>query len=141
VPAGQLGEVEIGPAGRPVSRGKDGKAITNRFGLEEYFALQKELGNQTILVVNLRDALVKKRPLAEAARIAAGMVAYTNAEVGQRLPAGMVDWPAVRAKNGRLAVQRVKYFQLGNEAWLMAPPVLKEMGLNDEAGAAWLRRG
>ena len=129
------------PAGRPISFGKNPRfPMTNRFGFDECFALQRETGWQSILVVNLRDAFTRKKPLAEAAQLAAGLVAYTNAPVGAKLPAGMPDWPAVRAANGHPDPYHVRYFQLGNEAWLMVPPVLEELGLKDKPAqtAAWL---
>jgi len=105
--------------GRPLTAGRAGDSISNRFGVDEYFALQKQLGCETILVVNFLDALSRKKPLAEAARTAAGLVAYTNAPVGAKLPEGMPDWPGVRAKNGHAAPFGVRYFQIGNEWWLL----------------------
>jgi alpha-L-arabinofuranosidase len=102
---------------RPVTVGHKGDRVTNGFGFDEYFRLRNELGCETILVVNLLDALSRKRPLAEAAELAAGLVAYCNAPVGAMLPAGMPDWPAVRARNGHPAPYRVGYFQIGNEWW------------------------
>jgi alpha-N-arabinofuranosidase len=72
-------------------------------------------------VVNLRDGLAKEKPLAEAAWQAAGLVAYCNAEVGAKLPEGMPDWPALRARNGSKQPFGVKYFQIGNESWFYDP--------------------
>ena len=126
------------PAGRPESHGKNGTVITNRFGFDEYFAVQAELGCETILVLNLRDALMKKTPLKDAALVAAGLVAYANAPVGAKLPDGMPDWPAVRAKNGHPAPFKAKYFQIGNEAWLMAPKVMEDLKLNYDDASAWM---
>jgi alpha-L-arabinofuranosidase len=102
---------------RPVSTGHQGHKVTNRFGYDEYLRLAADLKWDSILVVNFLDALAKKKPLAEAARHAAGIVAYANAPVGAKLPDGMPDWPAVRAKNGHPAPYGVKIFQLGNEWW------------------------
>lgn len=103
---------------RPISYGVGGDPITNRFGIEEYFALRDTLGNETILVVNLLDAVSRKVPLREAALRAAGLVAYANAPLGANLPQGMPDWPAVRARNGHTKPHRAEYVQLGNETWL-----------------------
>ncbi len=103
---------------RPVSVGHMGGRVTNRFGLHEYFRLRDCLGCETLLVVNLLDALARRRPLEEAALLAAGLVAYANAPVGARLPDGMPDWPALRARNGHTAPFGARYFQLGNE-WFM----------------------
>ena len=105
-------------AERPVSTGNNGKTVTNRFGFDEYFALRDKLHCQTILVVNFLDAVAKKRPLEEAALNAAGLVAYANAPAGAQLPAGMPDWPAVRAKNGHPAPFGIEYIQIGNEVWI-----------------------
>ena len=63
---------------RPVTIGHTGKPITNRFGIDEYFALRDTLGCQTILVVNFLDALSRKVPLDSAAYAAAGLVAYVD---------------------------------------------------------------
>ncbi len=102
---------------RPVTTGHQGHPVTNRFGYDEYLRLAAELKWESILVVNFRDGLAKKKPLAEAAGHAAGLVAYANAALGAKLPEGMPDWPAVRAKNGHAAPYGVKIFQLGNEWW------------------------
>jgi alpha-N-arabinofuranosidase len=116
---------------RPVTIGHTGKPITNRFGLDEYFRLRDALGCQTILVVNWLDAVSKKRPLREAALLAAGLLAYTNAPVGAKLPEGMPDWPAVRAKNGHPAPYGVEFFQIGNESWGFRNRALKAAGIDD----------
>lgn len=100
--------------GRPTTRVGD-HAITNRFGYDEYFALREDLGCQTVLVLNLLDGLSKRRPLPQAALHAVGLVAYCAAPVGAALPAGMPDWPAVRAANGHPAPYPVEFVQLGNE--------------------------
>jgi len=108
---------------RPVSRGHQGHEVTNNFGYDEFLRLREDLKSEAIIVVNLRDALLKKKPLKEAAAHAAALVAYCNAPVGTKLPEGMLDWPAVRAKNGREKPYGVKHWQLGNETWFF----LKEL--------------
>lgn len=102
---------------RPVSTGHRGHKVTNNFGYDEFLQLCEDIDAEVILVVNFRDALLKKKPLKEAAMDAASLVAYCNAPVGAKLPDGMYDWPRIRAKNGRLKPYRVKYFQIGNETW------------------------
>jgi alpha-L-arabinofuranosidase len=102
---------------RPASIGHTGQSISNNFGIDEYFRLQAELKNQTILMVNFLDAVSKKVSLNDAALNAAGLIAYTNAPVGTQLPRGMPDWPAVRAKNGHPRPYKVEYLQIGNEWW------------------------
>jgi len=121
---------------RPVTLGHRGQPITNRFGLDEYFALRDELGCQTILVANFRDAVARKVPLAEAAMRAAGLVAYCNAPVGAKLPPGMDDWPALRARNGREKPFRAEFIQIGNEWWLFAEGAWQAAGLADVQQAA-----
>ncbi|MGF1448595.1 MAG: hypothetical protein ACFB20_04175 [Opitutales bacterium] len=110
---------------RPVSKGMRGDPITNNFGLDEYFRLRDRLGAETILVVNLHDALYKEKALEAAARHAAGLVAYCNAPAGAKLPEGMPDWPAIRAKNGHPEPFGVEYFQIGNETYFFWPPKAK----------------
>ena len=102
---------------RPVSVGHRGHRVTNRFGYDEFLRFREEVGAEAILVVNLREALLKRAPLAEHAAHVAGLVAYCNAPVGAKLPQGMPDWPAVRARNGRREPYGVKYWQIGNETW------------------------
>ncbi len=116
---------------RPVTIGRSGKPITNRFGYDEYFRLRDALGCETILVVNWLDAVSKKRPLREAALLAAGLVAYTNAPVGAKLPEGMPDWPAIRAKNGHPAPYGVEFFQIGNEWWGFKTRAMQAAGIED----------
>ena len=99
---------------RPVTT-TQADAITNRFGYDEYFALRDTLGCETIVVLNLMDAVMKRKPLPEAVRDAVGLLAYCNAPRGASLPPGMPDWPAVRARNGHPAPFGSEYVQIGNE--------------------------
>jgi len=85
-------------AQRPVSTGHKGHKVTNNFGYDEFLELCEHLGAEAMLVVNFRDALLKVKTLEEAAAHAASLVAYCNAPVGAKLPEGMYDWPALRAK-------------------------------------------
>lgn len=113
--------------GRPITTGHTGQVITNDFGLDEYFALRDDLSAQrrasgkdkveTLLVANFLDAVAGKVPLNEAAQNAAGLVAYVNAPIGAVLPSGMVNWPAIRAKNGHPDPFGADYLQIGNELW------------------------
>ena len=102
---------------RPVSTGHKGDKVTNNFGYDEFLQLRQELGWEPILVVNFRNGLLKVKTLDAAVRQAAGLVAYCNAPVGAKLPAGMPDWPAIRAQNGHPAPYNVKRWQIGNETW------------------------
>ncbi|MHC4117012.1 MAG: alpha-L-arabinofuranosidase C-terminal domain-containing protein [Planctomycetota bacterium] len=104
-------------AERPVSTGHKGHKVTNNFGYDEFLQLCEHLDTEAIIVVNFRDALLKVKSLEDAAAHAASLVAYCNAEVGTKLPKGMYDWPALRAKNGRARPYNAKYFQIGNETW------------------------
>ena len=113
-------------AERPVSTGHLGHKVTNNFGYDEFLQLCEHLGSEAIVVVNLRDALLKIKPFEEAAAHAASLVAYCNAPAGAELPEGMYDWPSLRAKNGRARPYKVKYFQIGNETWAFVRK-LKEM--------------
>jgi alpha-N-arabinofuranosidase len=104
-------------AERPVSVGLHGGKVTNNFGYDEFLRLCEDLKSEPILVMNLRDALMKKTPLEQHAAHAAELVAYCNAPVGAKHPEGMSDWPSVRAKNGHPKPYGVKYWQIGNETW------------------------
>jgi alpha-N-arabinofuranosidase len=104
-------------AQRPVSTGHRGHKVTNNLGYDEFLRLCERLGAETIVVVNFRDGLLKKKPLKEAAEHAAALVAYCNAPIGAKLPEGMYNWPSLRAQNGRSKPYKVKYFQIGNETW------------------------
>jgi len=104
--------------GRPRSTGHQGDEVTNGFGYDEFLRTCEILGAEAALVVNFREALLKKKPLEEAALSAASLVAYCNAPVGAGLPPGMADWPAVRARNGQSRPYGVQTFQIGNETWL-----------------------
>lgn len=102
---------------RPISTGHKGHKVSNRFGYDEFMRFSESVKAEPILVVNLRDGLLKKRPMGEYLQHVAGLVAYCNASIGTKLPEGMPDWPAVRARNGRRDPYRVKYWQIGNETW------------------------
>ncbi len=102
---------------RPVSTGHLGHKVSNHFGYDEFLQFCEQTGAEAIVVVNFRDGLLQKKPLQEAAAHAAALVAYCNAPVGTKLPAGMFDWPGLRAKNGRTKPYGARYFQIGNETW------------------------
>ena len=122
---------------RPTTtRGNRGHEITNNFGYDEFLRLCQDLGTQPLIVLNLRDGLVRLKPLEEAARHAAGLVAYCNAAQGAKLPAGMPDWPAVRAQNGHPEPYGVRYFEIGNEIegkW----QDIRDLGLEEEEAVDW----
>jgi hypothetical protein len=110
-----------GPEGaRPaVIAGVNGRTLTTRFGFAEFFALCRELDAEPMLAANLLDALARRRPLAEAARQAAALVAYANAAPGAAA-AGLPDWGARRAAAGVPRPMGVRLVQLGNEWWAPA---------------------
>ncbi len=118
---------------RPVSKGHLGHEVTNRFGYDEFLRLCGQLKAEAILVVNFRDGLLGKKPLDEAANHAAELVAYCNAPVGAKLPEGMPDWPAVRARNGREKPYGVKYWQIGNETWFFVDRDMASMTPEERA--------
>ena len=103
--------------GRPVTVGHQGDEVANNFGYDEFLRTAERLGAEAIIVVNFREGFLQLKPLEEAARHAAELVAYCSAPVGARLPEGMPDWPAVRAANGRPEPYKVRYWQIGNETW------------------------
>ena len=109
-------------------------SITNRFGWEEYFSVQRRLGNRTIAVLNVMDALLRTKPLDDAVRDAVGLLAYCNAPMGAALPLGMPDWPAVRARNGHPHPHRVEYVQIGNEWTFKTNDIRKAISGDDLAG-------
>ena len=120
-------------ASRPVSVGHGGDEVTNDFGIDEALELAEDLDAEMVLVVNLGDAVLARTTIEEAARHAAGLVAYANAEVGEALPEGMPNWPGIRAQNGRETPYGVRYFEIGNEVWLFDHP--------DAEGKLYPRRG
>ncbi len=108
------------PPQRPVTIGHLGGAVSNLFGYDEFYKLSTNLGCEVILPVNFGDAVLGKKPLSDAALHAAALVAYCNAPVGATLPAGMENWPAVRATNGFSQPFNFEYFQIGNETWFFS---------------------
>lgn len=127
---------------RPITKGHRGETTTNRFGYDEYFRLRDRLECESIVVVNFLDGLAGRKPLARAARHAAGLAAYCNASAAETSSV----WPSVRAKNGREKPFGAEYFQIGNE-WFM--PDYREkaaafLGVDPEKDsdtvAAWYRK-
>ncbi|MFW5870481.1 MAG: hypothetical protein ACOCVL_02330, partial [Candidatus Sumerlaeota bacterium] len=116
---------------RPIfADNKHGK-LTNLFGIDEFLSLCEELGSEALLPVRFYPALSGDVPPDKAAREAAELVAYCNAEIGAELPEGMADWPAIRAQNGRPAPWKVRYFQIGNETWTYYKSVREKVGMDD----------
>lgn len=114
---------------------------TNGFGLDEFLALAETLNWAPLLPVRIKPVMSGDMTPAEGARAAAELVAYCNAEVGAPLPAGMPDWPAIRARNGRAKPWKVPYFQVGNETWLEFQRALEKRGLAtapDKEKAEWM---
>lgn len=103
--------------GRPITTGHRGDRVTNNFGYDEFLQFCEELEVEPILVANFRDGLLAEDGPQKAATHAAKLVAYCNAPVDNDLPEELAVWPALRAKNGRPAAYKVKYFQIGNETW------------------------
>jgi alpha-N-arabinofuranosidase len=101
-------------------REEAGREEKNRFGYDEFFALARELGAEPLIAVNFRSCVWREDTPLAPERMAAGLVAYCNAEQGADLPEWMPDWPAIRAKNGHPEPYGVKYWQIGNEwvGWL-----------------------
>lgn len=118
---------------RPVTVGHQGHRVTNNFGYDEFMRLCEDLRCEPLLVVNLGDALLRRKPVKEAALHAAGLLAYGAAPVGAALPEGMPDWPRLRARNGRERPWRVRFFQIGNETWFF-PERMKKAGEKDVEG-------
>lgn len=117
-------------AGRPpVFATNQHGTVSNEFGLDEFLALAEKLGWAPLLPVRIEGALLGDVSLEAGAQEAAGLVAYCNAEVGAKLPDGLPDWPALRARNGRAAPWKVPYFQLGNETWFTFNQALQRRGL------------
>jgi len=126
---------------RPITVGKGGP-ITNRFGLDEFLTLREQLGFEPLLVVHLRDALAKTRPLKQVAEDAAAMVAYCNASAQQDLPEPLGAWRDARLKNGRRQPWNVRWFQIGNETWFYADEkLMKQAGIKTRKDfAEWYRQ-
>jgi hypothetical protein len=126
---------------RPEHLGSDKRPVTHRFGIDEYGRLTRKLGWESVLVVNLLDAMARRKPLDKAARHAAGLIAYAVAVDGAALPAGMPDWTAIRRAHGG-APFAVRYVQLGNEWWMERWQDQVEAAGNfadSAARAAWYR--
>jgi alpha-L-arabinofuranosidase len=105
--------------GRPLSLGRANDYVSNRFGIDEALQLNEEIGSEMILVVNFfGDCFDGDRTREDAARHAAGLIAYVNGRVGESLPAGMYDWPSLRASNGRHEPYGVRFVQIANEPWV-----------------------
>ena len=102
--------------------------LSNEFGLEEFLALCRHLGAEPLLPVPLEPALAGEVAVADLALRHAGLVAYCNAPLGAKLPAGMPDWPAVRATNGHPEPHGVRRFQLGNEIYCYFDKALERAG-------------
>ena len=89
-----------------------GDSITNNFGYDEFLRPCEELEMAPLLVVNFRDGVLAEYSPEMAARHAAKVVTYCNAEIGTKLPADLAVWPRLRAANGHPAPYRVMYFIL-----------------------------
>ena len=113
---------------------KDNKidTVTQKFGYDKALRLAEQIGSEMIIAVNFADAFKKKKSIEEAANHAAGLVAYCNLPVGADLPAGMRDWPSLRAKNGHPEPYHVKYIQIANEPFTFSKAI-KRTGPIDEA--------
>ncbi len=119
---------------RPLTKGHQGGEYSNRFGIDEFFALRAELGFEALLVANLRDAVLGVKSVQAAAEHAAGLLAYCVAKPGSALVSG-VDWGAIRATNGHPEPYPVPLFAVGNETWFYFPPKPAErerLGLLDD---------
>jgi len=132
-----------GKPGRPATQTVKDNTATTRFGYDEFFRLTESLDTSNVLVLNFCDALLKKRPVADAATHAAGLVAYATSPVGGTPPEGMPDWPGLRERNGRAGPYRVGWVQIGNETWWphKVKAVQEAIGSDEPADyLAWYRQ-
>lgn len=121
---------------RPLFVGNKGDTISNNFGYDEFCQLSERLGAEMMIVINFGDAYFKRKSLQDAVLHEAGLLAYLNLKVGSPLPAGMPDWPSVRAKNGRIEPYKVRYIQIANEPWIMDRE-LKRLGTIEKDKKDW----
>ena len=122
---------------RPATtKGHTGQEITNNFGYDEFLRLCEELGAEPLIVLNFRDGLLRVKPLEEATRHAAGLVAYCNAPVGAKPAGGMPDWARVRALNGHGEPYGVRYFEIGNETGFFWDGI-KGLGMSEDQAVDW----
>ncbi|MBN2091082.1 hypothetical protein JW964_15825 [candidate division KSB1 bacterium] len=121
---------------RPITQTRNGNRVSNRFGYDEFLVLCEQEKIEPILVLNLLDAFLKRKPLEDAANHAAAQVAYCNALVEKDLPGELEKWSQLRAQNGRQQPYHVPYFQLGNETWFFLQED-KVKNLNEPDLVAW----
>jgi len=93
-------------------------------GLDAFLQLCDKIGSDPMLVVNLSDAFLERKSLAEAALHAAAMVAYCNLAVGSDHP--LAKWAAMRAANGHPEPYGVSLWQIGNESFMFAGTKIRE---------------
>lgn len=106
---------------RPNYDGRSGRVVSqNEFGLDEFLGLSEQLKFEPLLVINIGDAYLNKISIEDAAEYAAALTAYCNASVENiSLPKKYLKWAKLREKNGHKEPYGVKYFQIGNEVWLL----------------------
>ncbi len=92
-------------------------SVTTGFGYDDAGELCERLGADMVLVVNLGDAYLKKKPIRQAALEQAALLAYCLADTSKNLPYDLTRWAKLRALNGHLKPYPVKYVQIGNEPW------------------------
>ena len=98
----------IGPVkDRAVMGLKHGERVS--FGLDECLQWAEKHGTEVVYMYNMADG---------SARDAADLVEYLNAPQGTN-PNGGIAWAEVRAKNGHPAPYHIRYFEIGNEMFLL----------------------
>lgn len=115
-----------------------GNETTTRFGFDELFELRAVSPFETILVVEWEDAFMNREPLETAAvDNAAAMVAYVNGEVGKDLPGNLEKFVEARVRNGHPEPFGVKYWQIGNEWFIVWDRLHRDDDPTNDPDLAW----
>ena len=98
-------------------------------GTDEFLRFCEAAGMEGIITVNY--GLSQLASPGEAYQEAADWVEYCNAANDGSNPGGGVDWAARRAQNGHPEPYRVRYWEIGNEIYILDQPKTRRWGHTD----------
>ena len=121
----------IGPAAKRQGGSPNGTSEGQMplIGTDEFLRFCEAAGMEGIITVNY--GLSQYESPERAYQEAADWVEYSNAPNDGANPRGGTDWAAVRARNGRSKPYGVRYWEIGNEIYILDQPKRRRWGHTD----------
>jgi len=107
------------------------ESLRRRFGLVQFYRLCQTLGSEPLVVVPTRPAYEGVWTIEQTAEFAAGLVAMAHFPTPEDAPERWRPWVKLRTEVGLIAPPNVRYWQIGNETWVIRRNTQERLGWDD----------